>query len=194
MKPEVIVASQNEHKIQELNEMLGQFINLKPLPEDWANISIPEDKDTFEGNSAAKALFVYERLGGNTLADDSGLEVFTLNGAPGVYSARYAGTGKDADNVEKLLNALEYAQDRTARFRCVISYLSNGRLTQFEGTVDGHIARKPAGNMGFGYDPIFIPDGFDKTFAQMRPEEKNLLSHRAAAVKALKDFLSSTEV
>lgn len=185
-----ILASRNLHKAEELSALLHGLAVISPLPADWTGIEIPENEHTFEGNSASKALFVWERLQQSCLADDSGIEVYVLNGEPGVHSARYSPSGKDRDNLNLLLTNMEGAQDRRARFRCVISLIENGILKQFEGKVEGHLTHQPQGQGGFGYDPIFVPDGYDKTFAELGPDVKNAISHRARAVKKVMDYLT----
>lgn len=189
MKPEWILASRNAHKAEELTAMLNGLATIMPLPENWKGIEIPENEHTFEGNSASKALFVWERLQRPCLADDSGIEVYVLNGEPGVHSARYSPSGKDLDNLHLLLQNMVGAQDRRARFRCVISLIEGGILRQFEGKVEGHLTHEPRGEGGFGYDPIFIPEGYDRTFAELGSEIKNFISHRARAVEELRKFL-----
>ncbi len=186
-----ILASRNAHKAEELAAMLTGQVRVKPLPAEWAGIEIPEEEETFEGNSASKALFVWERLQTAVLADDSGIEVYALNGAPGVHSARYSPSGKDGDNLNLLLQKMEGAQDRRARFRCVISLMEDGILRQFEGKVEGRLALAARGKDGFGYDPIFIPDGFDETFSELGPDVKNAISHRGRAVEKLIEYLNN---
>jgi XTP/dITP diphosphohydrolase len=193
MMKEWVLASRNAHKAEELAAMLNGRVRINALPGDWAGIDIPENEHTFEGNSASKALFVWERLQQSCLADDSGIEVYVLNGEPGVHSARYSPTGTDQDNLNLLLTNMERAQDRRARFRCVISLVENGILKQFEGKVEGHLTHHPQGQGGFGYDPIFVPDGFDKTFSELGAHVKNSISHRAKAVKKLMEYLSENE-
>jgi len=152
---------------------------------------IPEDQDTLEGNSLQKAQFIYDNYGIDCLADDSGLEVEALNWAPGVFSARFAGLQKsDENNIDKLFEKLKDTQNRRARFRCVITLMINRNVKQFEGVVNGSIDVERRGDEGFGYDAVFIPDGFDRTFAQMTSDEKNSLSHRGTAVSKLVGFLN----
>jgi len=154
--------------------------------------NIPEDHDTMEENSLQKAQFIYDNYGIDCLADDSGLEVEALNWEPGVYSARYAGSQKsDEDNIDKLLSELRGIELRNARFRCVVTLIINGEKQQFDGVVHGSITEERSGSGGFGYDPVFIPEGFDRTFAQMTGDEKNSLSHRGNAVAGLMAFLNS---
>jgi XTP/dITP diphosphohydrolase len=151
---------------------------------------IPETADTLEGNALLKARYVYERFGKDCFADDTGLEVEALNNAPGVYSARYAGTDKDAGaNMRKLLDELSDESNRKARFRTVIALIKEGTEYLFEGEVRGTISCEPKGINGFGYDPIFVPENYDKSFAELDLSVKNTISHRANAVKKLVDFL-----
>ena len=155
---------------------------------------IPETADTLDGNALLKARFVASRYGVDCFADDTGLEVSALDGAPGVYSARFAGPGcTPADNVRKLLGLMQDAGDRSARFRTVVALIRGGKEYCFEGMVGGTIARTPAGCGGFGYDPVFVPEGYDRTFAELPPAEKNRISHRARAVAKLADFLRGEE-
>ncbi len=188
---ELIFASGNQHKIGELRKILPGHIQLLSLIDLQHPEDLEESQSTFEGNARQKAEFIYRKFEKNCFADDSGLEVETLNGAPGIYSARYAGDEKnDANNVKKLRQTLAGETNRKANFRTVICLILNGEVFIFEGVVYGQIAPKPKGNSGFGYDPIFIPDGYAKTFAEMTSEEKNRISHRALAVGKLVDFLT----
>ena len=153
---------------------------------------IPETSDTLEGNATQKAEWIYNRIGQDCFADDTGLEVEALDGAPGVYSARYAGEGCSfADNVNKLLKAMDGQTNRKARFRTVICFIENGEKHYFEGIVNGTIIEKGSGNMGFGYDPIFVPDGYDISFAEMPLDEKNKISHRGLATQKLVEYLKN---
>ena len=184
----LIMATNNAHKLQEVREILGDAYVVKGLADIGCNEDIPEDADTLEGNALQKARYVHEHYGVDCFADDTGLEVDCLNGEPGVYSARYAGEPKDpVKNVQKLLKELEgvpFAR-RTARFRCVVALIENGELTTFEGRCEGHIALEPQGELGFGYDPIFVPEGMEKTMAMLTLEEKNAISHRGKAMEQL---------
>lgn len=187
---ELVFASGNPHKIGELRKILPGHIRLLSLIDLRHREDLEETQTTFEGNARQKAEFVYQKFGKNCFADDSGLEVETLNGAPGVYSARYAGEEKiDQNNVKKLLRDLEGKSNRKANFRTVICLVLNGKAHFFEGVIYGQIGAEPKGSNGFGYDPIFIPDGHTKTFAEMNPDEKNAISHRVLAVRKLVDFL-----
>lgn len=186
----MIFATNNRHKLEEVQQILGPDYRLSTPREHGITEDIPEEQDTLEGNALQKARYIYERTGEDCFADDTGLEVEALGGAPGVYSARYAGEHCSfRDNMVKLLAALEGENDRRARFRTVIALILGGREYLFEGEVRGEITRGEAGNAGFGYDPIFRPDGFDCTFAQMGAAEKNAISHRGRAVARLAEFL-----
>jgi XTP/dITP diphosphohydrolase len=188
----LIFATNNKHKLQEVQKLLPSAINLVTLADAGIHEDIPETADTLEGNASIKSRFVFELTDLNCFADDTGLEVEALNGAPGVYSARYAGEKCSfADNVNKLLHEMQDKDNRAAKFRTVISLMLDEKEYFFEGVVDGEITREVHGTDGFGYDPIFKPAGFDKTFAEMTLEEKNKISHRARAVEKLVAFLSS---
>lgn len=172
--------------------MVEDNISLVSLHDIGHNADIAEDHDTMEENSMQKARFIFDNYEVNCFADDSGLVVDAINGAPGVYSARYAGPQRShSDNNKKLLSELEGKQDRSARFKTVISLITNDEVKQFEGTVEGVIANKLAGSGGFGYDPLFIPEGYDRTFAQMADHEKNKLSSRGRAIAQLVDHLKT---
>lgn len=167
-------------------------IQLLSLDDMSVNDEIPETADTLEGNAMLKAQYVFDRFDLSCFADDSGLEVASLNNAPGVYSARYAGEQKnDSDNIEKLLHAMQGVQNRAARFRTVIALIINGEKHLFSGEIPGAITHGKQGANGFGYDPVFIPDGYDKSFAQMTAAEKNAISHRAIATQKLLAFLKT---
>jgi XTP/dITP diphosphohydrolase len=183
-------ATNNQHKIQEVRAHLGSDFQLAGLEEIGCHDELPEEQPTLEGNSFQKAEYVYKNFGVSCFADDTGLEVEALHGAPGVYSARYAGVQRNAtDNMQLLLKNLEPYQNRRARFRTVITLITPELTQQFEGIVTGQIIHEHRGSGGFGYDPIFLPDGSDKTLAQMNMEEKNIISHRARAVNKLVAFL-----
>lgn len=185
----LIFATQNEHKTEEIRASLnGQYeiLNLNDL--DFEG-EIEETETTFAGNASLKSKFVFDNYHLDCFADDSGLEVFALNGAPGVLSARYAGTGNSEDNMALLLKNLKGKIDRTARFKTVISLLKEGQNHLFEGVINGVIRTESVGKKGFGYDPIFQPDGYGITFAEMELEEKNKISHRAKALKKMIAFL-----
>ncbi len=187
----LIFSSQNQHKISEVRSKLPSFISLSDLSEFNLTSEIPETGKTLEENALIKAKFVYENFKLNGFADDSGLEVEILGNAPGVYSARYAGEPKnDEKNMDKLLLALENHSNRNAQFRTVICLILLGKEYFFEGIIKGKIIHVRKGKDGFGYDPIFIPDGYEKTFAEMTIEEKNKISHRALAVEKMIEFLN----
>jgi XTP/dITP diphosphohydrolase len=187
---EIIFASNNLNKIREINNVLGNSFTLLSLHDLNMNEDIPENEMTLEGNALFKARHIFKAARKNVFADDTGLEVEALNGRPGVHSARFAGENKDSDaNIEKLLSLLENVTNRNARFRTVIALILDGREYLFEGTVTGKIIKKRRGKQGFGYDPVFVPDGKSVTFAEMGLEEKNMISHRARAFERLKHFL-----
>ena len=188
---ELIFATHNAHKLEEIREAVPDFVKVMSLFDMGFSGEIPETGTTLAENASQKSRYVKERFGADCFADDTGLIVDALGGAPGVYSARYAGENASYDdNVEKLLRALNGRNDRKARFCTVISLLLDGREYFFEGTVEGSILEERRGEGGFGYDPVFMPDGFDRTFAQMSLDEKGLISHRGRAVRAMADFLA----
>ena len=189
---ELVFATNNKHKLDELQAILGNSIKLLSLKDIGCDEDIPEEQETLEGNAAQKSFYIYNKFGYNCFADDTGLEIEALNGEPGVYSARYAGEEKSAEaNMDKVLNRLFKINNRNARFRTVISLVINGVETQFEGVVKGRILEEKRGISGFGYDPIFQPDGFEKTFAEMDLTAKNKISHRGRAVEKLIQYLKS---
>jgi XTP/dITP diphosphohydrolase len=188
----IIFASNNRNKIHEINSVLGNTFTLLSLQDINMTEEIPEDEMTIEGNALHKARYIFKATGMNVFADDTGLEVEALNGMPGVHSARYAGETKDPDaNIEKLLAILENETNRNARFRTVIALIYNSDEYLFEGFVNGRIIHERRGDRGFGYDPVFIPEGENRTFAEMHLKEKNRISHRARAFEKLKVFLNS---
>lgn len=191
-KRKLVFATNNNHKLEEIRTILGQQIDVLSLKDINCHEDIPETAETLEGNALIKARFVYEHYHLDCFADDTGLEVEALNGAPGVYSARYAGgEGHDSEaNMKKLLQEMQGKANRKARFRTVIAFIEGGDTHLFEGTVHGNITEEKQGDSGFGYDPIFRPDGFSETFAEMGNEAKNQISHRANAVKKLCEYLS----
>lgn len=192
MIKQIVFATNNAHKLSEVQAVLGDRFRLVTLAECGITEEIPEDAPTLEGNALQKARYVHERTGADCFADDTGLEVDALDGAPGVHSARYATDGHDfAANNRLLLRNLAGAADRSAHFRTVIALILDGREYLFEGRVDGRIAESEASCGGFGYDPLFVPEGFDKTFAEMGADEKNAISHRGRAVRRLVEFLQS---
>jgi XTP/dITP diphosphohydrolase len=189
---ELVFATNNKHKLEELQALLGEHFKLLSLKEIGCNEEIPEEQPTLEGNARQKSYYVFDKYGFNCFADDTGLEIESLNGEPGVFSARYAGREKNAEaNMQKVLHKLSKIKNRNARFRTVISLVINGNEKQFEGIVDGEIIGKKKGTAGFGYDPIFRPNGFNATFAEMDLAEKNKISHRGRAVQKLVEYLKN---
>lgn len=187
---ELVFASNNPHKVKEINSILGNSFKLLSLSDINIFEDIPENEPVLEGNALAKARFVNEATGKNVFADDTGLEIESLGGQPGVHSARFAGDNKDSSaNIKKVLTLLGKNENRKARFRTVIALIIDKKEYLFEGTVNGTIINELRGSEGFGYDPIFIPDGKKNTFAEMELSEKNTVSHRARAFEKLKDFL-----
>lgn len=191
MKKRLVFATNNAHKLEEIRAILGNSIEILSLADIHCHADIPETADTLEGNARQKSRYVYEHYGLDCFADDTGLEVESLGGAPGVYSARYAdGQGHDSQaNMNKLLKEMEEKNVRKAQFRTIISLIEKGEERQFEGIVKGQITREKRGESGFGYDPIFQPDGYETTFAELGSDIKNRISHRARAVAALCDYL-----
>jgi XTP/dITP diphosphohydrolase len=188
----LVFATNNQHKLKELQAILGEHFELLSLTDIGCEEEIPEEQPTLEGNARQKAFFVYEKYGYSCFADDTGLEIEALNGEPGVYSARYAGETKDPQaNMNKVLANLENEENRKARFRTVISLVLDGNEKQFDGIVEGEITKEKRGGSGFGYDPIFLPTGCDKTFAEMNLSDKNKISHRARAVQKLVEYLKT---
>lgn len=184
------MATQNKNKVKEINALLPASIQVKTLEEIGCLEEIPETQETLEGNAFQKALFVADKYGVNCFADDTGLEIDALKGEPGVYSARYAGPKKNADdNMNLVLNKLEGVADRKARFRTVIALIIDGVETVFEGIAEGEITKEKSGQEGFGYDPIFRPTGYKETFSELTMKEKNEISHRGRAVKKLVEHL-----
>lgn len=192
MKKRLVFATNNAHKLEEIRAILGNSIEILSLADIHCHADIPETADTLEGNARQKSRYVYEHYGLDCFADDTGLEVESLGGAPGVHSARYAdGQGHDSQaNMNKLLKEMEKKNDRKAQFRTIISLIEKGEERQFEGIVKGQITREKRGESGFGYDPIFQPDGYETTFAELGSDIKNRISHRARAVAALCDYLT----
>lgn len=186
----LVFATNNPHKIFEINQVLKNRIKIVGLKDIGCDEDIPETAETIEGNAIQKAKYVSEKYYCNCFADDTGLEIDCLQGRPGVYSARYAGEEKSFENnMNKVLEEMQGVENRRAWFRCVIALLMDGELHLFEGIVNGSITTEKHGLQGFGYDPIFLPDGYDRTFAEMGIEEKNLISHRGLAVEKLIRFL-----
>ncbi len=184
----IVVASNNEHKIREIGEILNNF-TIKKASDIVDSFEVEEDGESFCENAYLKAKALSKFTQNIVLADDSGLEVFSLNKEPGIFSSRYSSIGTDSANTKKLLKNLEGINDRTARFVCCMVAIVNGDVIQKEGYVYGSIAESPIGDNGFGYDPIFVPEGFDVTFAQMDKDEKNRLSHRRKALEEIKHLL-----
>lgn len=187
----IVFATNNRNKIKEISEMLHSGIQILSLEDISCFDEIPETAPDIAGNAIQKARYIWDKYQLNCFADDTGLEVESLNNAPGVYSARYAGPEKiDSENIKKLLFEMQDVPTRKARFKTIIALLINGKQTLFEGIVNGEIAHSTEGNGGFGYDPVFIPDGHTRTFAQMSAEEKNAISHRGIAFRKMCDFLN----
>ena len=195
MKRKIVFATGNAHKLAEVQAVLGDGFQLVTAAEAGITEEIPENGDTLEENASQKSHYLHDRLGMDCFADDTGLEVDALGGAPGVHSARYATDGHDfAANNRLLLKNMEGKADRRARFRTVISLIMEGREYLFEGRVEGRIAESESGSGGFGYDPLFIPEGSSVSFAEMSAEEKNAISHRGRAVRKLAEFLQAQPV
>lgn len=188
---QLVFASNNKNKIKEIQLLVPNFIQILSLEDIGCFDDIPESADTIEGNAILKANYVSEKYGYNCFADDSGLEIDTLNGEPGVYSARYAGEPKDDNkNIEKVLKNLKDETNRKANFKTVICLNIDGQQHLFTGIINGKIIDEKIGDNGFGYDPIFVADGYQKTFAELSMEEKSTISHRGKAVRQLVAFLS----
>ena len=190
MKKKLVVATNNTHKLEEISAILGDEMELLSLKDINCHADIPETANTLEGNARQKAMYIYENYGMDCFADDTGLEVDALNGAPGVFSARYAGDGHDSEaNMQKLLKELKGKVNRKAQFRTAICLIMEGKEYLFEGIVKGEIIAEKRGGAGFGYDPIFVPEGYEQTFAELGNDIKNTISHRARAVEKLCNFL-----
>ena len=186
----LVIATHNIHKVAEVRQVLNQRIELLTLDDIGFKGEIPESERTIEGNAIQKAYFVHNRYKINCFADDTGLEIDALNGEPGVFSARYAGESCNFDNnMKKVLSAMQFIQNRSARFRTVIALILEGKLKTFEGVVTGEILNERKGEKGFGYDPIFQPSGLKQSFAEISLDEKNKISHRAIAVRKLVSYL-----
>lgn len=188
----LVFATNNKHKLDEVRKITSHHpVEIVSLAEINCFDDIPETADTLEGNALQKARYIQEKFGLNCFADDTGLEVEALNNAPGVYSARYAGPGHDSEaNMKKLLHEMEGKENRKARFRTVIALVWDGKTYTFDGIVNGTITTAKRGENGFGYDPIFIPEGYEQTFAELGNDIKNQISHRAKAVEKLDEFLT----
>lgn len=188
---EIVFATNNAHKLQEIRDIIGNKYKILSLKDIGCDVDIPETANTLEGNAEQKARFIKEHYGYDCFADDTGLEVEALNGAPGVYSARYAGNEHDSNkNMMLLLKNMQGMSNRKARFRTVIALLIGEKLTLMDGIVNGMIEEQVRGNNGFGYDPIFKPEGYDITFAMMEGNDKNLISHRGRATEKLIKYLN----
>lgn len=188
----LVFASNNHHKMEEINNLLGKGFELLSLGDIGCIEELPENQVTLEGNASQKAFYLYQNYGYDCFADDTGLEIEALNGEPGVFSARYAGPDKDSNaNVELVLQKLHKINNRKARFRTVISLILGGEEFLFEGMVNGTILHERRGERGFGYDPVFQPEGSNLSFAEMDLDAKNEISHRARAVAQLADFLKN---
>lgn len=192
---QIVFATNNKHKLEEVRAIVGKNFEILSLSDIGCHEDIPETGNTFEDNALMKARYIKEKYGYDCFADDSGLEVTALNNAPGVFSARYAGEPSDSlRNIEKLMSNMQGKTERSARFRTSIALLYNGEEHLFKGVIEGKIIDTLRGDKGFGYDPVFVPDGYDITFAEMSSEEKNSISHRARATKELVDFLISKSI
>lgn len=192
MITKLVFATNNKHKLEEVQNIISGDIEILSLVDINCHDDIPETADTLEGNALLKAQYIKQLYTYDCFADDTGLEVEALNNAPGVYSARYAGEAHDAKaNMEKLLHKMQGQENRKARFRTVIALIIDNKEYLFEGIINGSIITEKRGEAGFGYDPVFIPDGYTQTFAEMGNELKNKISHRALAVKKLATFLST---
>ncbi len=186
----LVFATNNKNKIKEIKNLIGNSIELLSLAAIGCDVELPETSSTLKGNALQKAQYVYDNFGYNCFADDTGLQIDALNGNPGVYSARYAGLNCNSDNnMDKVLLELKHKTNRNAQFKTVIALIIDGKKSFFEGSVKGKIITKKCGVDGFGYDPIFKPDGYDITFSEMDLDEKNKISHRAKAVKQLANWL-----
>lgn len=188
----LVFATNNLHKLEEVKNITNHLVQIVSLSDIGCHDEIPETADTLEGNALQKARYIKEQYGYDCFADDTGLEVDTLDNAPGVYSARYAGPGHNAEaNMQKLLQEMEGKPNRKARFRTVIALIREGKEYLFDGIINGVITEEKRGDSGFGYDPVFLPDGFTQTFAELGNDIKNKISHRALAVNKLAAFLST---
>ena len=192
---ELIIASSNQNKLLEFKKILGDKITLYNLSDYNINKEIPEDEDTIKKNAMFKAKFIYDQTGKNVFADDTGLEIDSLNGEPGVYSARYSGKEKNSEkNMQLVLNNLKNKIDRKARFKTIISLIHYGKCLNFEGIINGEITHKRRGMNGFGYDSIFQPNGYSMTFGEMENGEKNRISHRSIAINKMINYLKENNL
>jgi XTP/dITP diphosphohydrolase len=191
----LVFATNNKHKLEEVGKIIDNSFELLSLNDIQCNDAIPETQDTIEGNALQKARYIFEKYNINCFADDTGLEIEALNGEPGVLSARYAGESCNFDdNIEKVLMNLQGMSNRRALFKTVISLIIDGRDYQFTGIVHGSIINQRKGYSGFGYDPVFLPEGYTRTYAELSAEEKNTISHRGIATRKLCDFLKSGNI
>jgi XTP/dITP diphosphohydrolase len=191
---QLVFATNNQHKLKEIREIIGNDFEVMSLGDIGFEGDIPETEDTLEGNARQKTRFISEKTKMNCFADDTGLEIDSLDGRPGVYSARYAGEGCSfEDNINKILEELDGVENRKAKFRCVICLMVDGEEFLFEGRIDGTITKERKGDDGFGYDPVFIPNGYHQTFAEMPPYLKNGISHRGRAMMKMARFIGERE-
>lgn len=194
MQKRLVFATNNAHKLEEIAAILGEEVELLSLKDIHCLDDIPETADTLEGNALQKAEYIHQHYGYDCFADDTGLEVEALNGAPGVFSARYAGNGHDSEaNMQKLLQNLKGVSNRKAQFRTAICLIIDGETHLFEGICKGKIIQEKRGGSGFGYDPIFVPEGYSETFAELGNDIKNQISHRAKAVEMLCQYLKDSK-
>ena len=192
---ELIIASQNQNKLVEFKKILGDKINLFSLSDIGLNQEIPENEKTIKKNAMFKAKFVNTQTGKNVFADDTGLEIDSLNGEPGVYSARYSGVDRNSyKNIELVLRKLKNKANRNSRFKTIISLIIDGKSVNFEGVVEGKITEEKRGSNGFGYDPIFQPNGYASTFGEMSLKEKNKISHRSIAINKMVQYLKENNL
>lgn len=189
MNREILIATHNQHKKEEIQQILGETYQVKSLTDYGLNDEIIEDGDSFHANALIKAKYCFEKTGKPSVGDDSGLVVEALDGRPGIYSARYAGDHDFSKNIAKVLEELKENENRSAYFVTVMCHVDNAGEYYFEGRVYGQLTKEIRGAKGFGYDPIFIPEGYDITFAEMKPEDKNSISHRSEALQKLLEFL-----
>jgi len=189
----ICFATNNAHKLEEIKQILGDRFQILSLEETGFKGEIPETHETIEENSLEKAQFVFDKIKIPIFSDDSGLEIEALDGRPGVHTAHYSGSRDAIANMDKVLGELQGIETRGARFKAVMTFINGNHQAQFEGIVNGKIAMEKTGEDGFGYDPIFIPQGYDTTFAQMSDELKNTMSHRKRAAEKLADFLNSLD-
>lgn len=188
---DLIFATGNQNKLLEINKIIPNNVKIISLKDLKFSDDIPENENTIEGNAIYKAKYIYNKFNTNVFSDDTGLEVEALNGEPGVYSARYAGEACDSnDNIKKLLKKLKKKKNRSARFKTIIALIIENKIHTFEGIINGEILKNPIGENGFGYDSIFRPAGYSKSFAELSINEKNIISHRSLAIKKLINFIS----